>query len=208
MADTCCSGCKVTPETADSGRRRQILIAVLIINALMFVAEFGAGFWFHSTALQADSIDMLIDAIGFGFSLLAVQPSARAGAAFFSASFEFLLATGILCELGYQISVGATPVGRIMIMVSAVALAANALCTLLLMRFRHEGINMRAVWLCTRNDAIGNAATVLAGCIVLALNVAWPDWVAGGLIAALFIGTSLGVMREAWPQLGMAATSS
>jgi len=96
---------------------------------------------------------------------------------------------------------GAEPLAVIMISVGAVALAANVICAVLLMRFRDQDVNMRAMWLCTRNDAIGNAATLVAGGIVLATGFAWPDWLVGGLIAFLFIRTSIGVMREAWTEL-------
>jgi len=174
-----------------------------VINAVMFASELGAGLWAHSSALQADSIDMLIDAIGFGASLFALNRTAhaRARAGFLNASLELVLAGGILAQLAYQIMAGAEPLAVVMVSVGAVALAANITCALLLMQFRDQDINMRAVWLCTRNDAIGNAATLVAGGIVFGTGFAWPDWLVGGLIAFLFIRTSIRVMREAWAQL-------
>ncbi len=209
MGERCCSSCEVPPDSG-TGPRRRVLIGVLVINAAMFGGELGAGLLAHSSALQADSVDMLIDAVGFAVSLFALNRSAVASAraGFLNAFLEFLLAGGILAQLGYQIASGARPLGDVMMVVGAIALGANVVCALLLMRFRDQDINMRAVWLCTRNDAIGNAATLAAGALVTGIGLAWADWVVGGLIAALFLRTSVGVMREAWPQMRSMAASS
>lgn len=202
MADRCCSGCAEGLDAA-TGARRTVLIAVLLINAVMFAGELGAGLWAHSSALQADSLDMLMDAVVYGVSLFALTRTAqaRARAGLLNASLELLLAAGILAQLAHQILMGAQPLGLFMMGVGAVALAANAGCGALLMRFRREDINMRAVWLCTRNDAIGNAATLAAGAAVMVWGLPWPDWIVGALIALLFIRTSIGVMREAWGEM-------
>lgn len=84
-----------------------------------------------------------------------------------------------------------------MIGMGLVALLANLASAGLLMRYRHEDINMRAMWMCTRNDAIGNAATVGAGFLVFSFGVPWPDWIVGALVALLFGYTAIGVLREA-----------
>lgn len=198
-ATGCCAACSADIDLGQ-GQRRSALITVLVINAVMFAGELGAGLWAHSSALQADSIDMLIDAIGIGASLFALNrtATARARAGFTNASLELVLAAAILVQLAFQIAYGILPQGGIMLVVGAMALAANMSCAWLLMRFRHEDISMRALWLCTRNDAIGNAATVVAGVIVLAGGWAWPDWLVGALIACLFIRTSVGLMRDSW----------
>lgn len=198
MADHCCSGCTEELQ-AGTGARRNVLIAVLLINAVMFAGELGAGLWAHSSALQADSVDMLMDAVVYGVSLAALNRTslARARAGLLNGSLELVLAAGILAQLAHQIVAGAQPLGLFMIVVGAIALTANAGSAALLMRFRREDINMRAVWLCTRNDAIGNAATLAAGAAVLAWGVPWPDWIVGALIALLFIRTSVGVIRDA-----------
>lgn len=199
MADGCCSSCS-TDLGGAGGPRRRVLTIVLLINAVMFAAELGAGLWAHSSALQADSIDMLVDAIGFAASLFALNRTAqaRARAGFLNASLELVLGAGILAQLGHQVVSGAAPLGEFMIGVGAAALVANVTSGVLLMRFRDDDINMRAVWLCTRNDAIGNAATLVAGAAVMAWGLPWPDWLVGALIAGLFVRTSVGVMREAW----------
>lgn len=202
MADHCCSSCAEGLE-AGSGARRNVLIAVLLINAVIFVGELGAGLWAHSSALQADSVDMLMDAVVYGISLFALSSPAhaRARAALVNGSLQLVLAAGILGQLAHQILLGAEPMAPFMIIVGAVALAANFSVAGLLMRFRREDINMRAVWLCTRNDVIGNAATLIAGAVVLTLATPWPDWMVGALIALLFVRTSIGVMRDAWGEM-------
>lgn len=202
MADDCC-GCSAGDLSQATGAQRRALIAALAINAVMFVAEMGVGLWAHSSALQADSVDMLIDAVGLGIGLFALNRTltARARAGFVNAFIELTLAAGIGAQLIHQILIGALPVASVMIGMGCVALIANLGSAGLLMRYRHQDINMRAMWLCTRNDAIGNAATAGAGVLVLVFGVPWPDWVVGALVALLFAYTAIGVLRDVWGQL-------
>lgn len=202
MSEGCCGGGSGGMK-AESGAQRNALVIVLLINAVMFGAELGAGLWAHSSALQADSIDMLVDAVGLGISLFALNRTAlaRARAGFANAALELVLAAGILFQLARQIITGAEPLGWAMMAVGGVAMAANVANGLLLMRYRHRDVNMRAIWLCTRNDAIGNAATLAAGACVLAVGIGWPDWIVGALIALLFVRTSLGLLRETWGEM-------
>lgn len=185
------------PETV--GRQRGVLYVALAINLLMFGFELAAGLWARSTALQADSIDMFLDAVGFAISLFALYRSARmrALAGLSNGVLEGLLGLVVLAEVGWLAVSPVTPVGPVMMAVAAIALIANAGCGVLLMRFRHEDINMRAVWLCTRNDAVGNAGTIAAGALVLWLHVKWPDLVMGAAIGLLLVQTSKGVVRDA-----------
>ena len=205
MAESCC-GCSAGDLSEASGGQRRALIAALVINAVMFVAEMSVGLWAHSSALQADSVDMLIDAVGLGIGLFALNRTlrARTRAGFTNALIELVLAAGIGAQLIHQIVTGALPVATIMIGMGFIALLANLASAGLLMRYRHQDINMRAMWLCTRNDAIGNAATVVAGGLVLVFNVPWPDWIVGALVALLFGYTAVGILREA---SGQAATA-
>lgn len=196
----CCAG--DGRELAASPRRR-VLYAVLVINAVMFGLELAAGLWAGSTALLADSLDMLADALVFGVSLWAVARGARARAAagLSNAALEGLLGLAVLAQVGYHVVVPVSPMGVVMMAVSAVALAANAGCGVLLLGFRHEDINMRAVWLCTRNDALGNAGTIVGGALVLLLGSKWPDLVVGGGMAFLLVRTAVSVGRESWSEL-------
>jgi len=196
----CCAA--ESRELAASPRRR-VLYAVLAVNAVMFGVELMAGLRAGSTALLADSLDMLADALVFGVSLWAVArgAQARAAAGLSNAVLEGLLGLAVLAQVGYHVAVPVSPLGVVMMAVSAVALAANAGCGVLLLGFRHEDINMRAVWLCTRNDALGNAGTIVGGALVLLLGSKWPDLVIGGAMALLFVRTAVSVGRESWGQL-------
>ncbi len=196
-------GCSAGDLSQASKSQRRALIAALAINSVMFVIEMSIGLWAHSSALQADSVDMLIDALGLGIGLFALNRTlhARARAGFVNACIELALAVGIGAQLIHQILIGALPEAAFMISMGFVAMLANLGVAGLLMRYRHQDINMRAMWMCTRNDAIGNAATIGAGVLVLIFGVPWPDWVVGALVALLFAYTAIGVLREAWGEL-------
>ncbi|MDA3922289.1 MAG: cation transporter [Salinisphaera sp.] len=202
MADNCC-GCAAGDLSQAAGAQRRALIAALWINAVMFVAELSVGLWAHSSALQADSVDMLIDAVGLGIGLVALNrtATARARAGLTNAAIELLLALAIGAQLIHQIVAGAHPVAVFMIGMGLIALIANLVSAGLLMRYRRDDISMRALWLCTRNDAIGNAATIGAGALVMAFGLPYPDWIVGALVALLFAWTAIGVLREAWAEL-------
>lgn len=185
------------------GDRRRILYFVLTINLLMFGFELAAGLWANSTALLADSLDMLADALVYVVSLWAVSRGLRprAFAALSNAALEGLLGLAVLAQVGYHIVTPVVPVGNAIMIVAGIAMTANSVCGALLLRFRHDDINMRAVWLCTRNDVLGNAGTILAGALVLVLGSKWPDLVIGGLLAMMLIRTSAGVGRDAYYRL-------
>lgn len=201
MADCCC-----TPTSTNAvldPRQRRILWLVLALNLAMFVAEFAGGLWAGSSALLGDSVDMLLDAIVYGVSLAALGRSARmrAGAGLLNGILQLGLGLVVLATVAHHLAFGVQAVGPAMMVVAALALAVNLLCAGLLMGYRHQDINMRSLWLCTRNDAVGNAATIAAGGLVTALAAAWPDWLLGGLLAVLLLRTAVGVMREAVTEL-------
>lgn len=200
-SDECNCG-SVATAALNAGRRRALVWA-LAINAAMFVGEFGFGLLARSSALQADSVDMLIDALAYAVSLIALNRSSRwrAAAGFSNAALELVLAVGIVLGTLYRSGQGITPDAALMLPVAAVALCANLGVAALLLQHRDADINMRAVWLCTRNDVLGNAATLLAGGLVLLLGSPWPDWIVGLLLAALIARTSVTVLRDAWAGL-------
>lgn len=185
------------------GDRRRILYFVLTINLLMFGFELAAGLWANSTALLADSLDMLADALVYVVSLWAVSRGfrSRAFAALSNAVLEGLLGLAVLGQVGYHIVTPVTPVGSAIMIVAGIAMTANSVCGTLLLRFRQDDINMRAVWLCTRNDVIGNAGTLVAGTLVFVLGSKWPDLVIGGLLAMVLMRTAVGVGRDAFYRL-------
>ena len=198
----CCNdkGCEL-----DSLRARQgsVLKTVLVINAVMFLVEAGAGLWANSTALLADSLDMLGDTLVYGFSLYVLAKGARWQAV--SAMFKGLIMAGfglvVLGEALYKFFYPVTPVAEVIGIVGGLALAANSVCLWLLWRHRSDDINMHSVWLCSRNDIIANCSVLLAAAGVWLAASGWPDIVVGLAIAALFLRSAFHVIFRAAGQL-------
>lgn len=198
-----CGCCTIDPVYAADVRRRRVLYVVLGINMAMFGFELAAGLWAGSTALQADALDMLADSLVYVISLLAITRGVRvrAFAGLSNGVLEGLLGLAVLAQVAWHAVSPLAPVGPAIMIVAAIAMLANGVCAALLLRFRHEDINMRAVWLCTRNDALGNAGTILAGALVILLHSKWPDLIVGAVLAVLFIHTATRVGREAVREL-------
>ena len=178
MADC---GCSVELEPKE---QRRVLITLLSINALMFVVEIVTGLLAASTGLIADSLDMLADAMVYGVALYAVGAtlSAKVRAAYLSAFFQIALAVGVAIEIARRVIWGSSPEPTLMVVISLVALAANALCLVLISRHREGGVHMRASWIFSRNDVIANAGVILAGFLVYQLGSRWPDLIIGSII--------------------------
>jgi Co/Zn/Cd efflux system component len=189
--------------------QRRVLHIVLWLNSLMFVAEFGFGIAAHSTALLADSVDMVGDAIVYGFSLYAIARGTvwHARVALLKGLIMAAFGIGVLVEVMHKIVAGIVPSSEVMSVVGFVALAANAFCLLLLSRHRDDDINMRSAWLCSRNDVIANASVLLAAGGVALSCSGWPDILIGLAIAALFGNSAIGVIRDARRQLRPAVVS-
>jgi len=188
--------CEIRPVHA---QQRRVLRVVLWINLGMFVAELVAGLIAHSTALLADSVDMLGDAIVYGFSLyvIARAPLWQHRAALLKGLIMAGFGIGIAAEVASKLARGLTPEAGIMWAVAVVALVANAYVLALLWRHRADDINMRSAWLCSRNDVIANGGVLLAALGVGWSGSAWPDILVGLAIAALFATSAAGVIREA-----------
>jgi len=206
-------GCSDTAErfSAIANREQQrVLVIVLAINALLFVGEFGAGWWAGSTALQADSLDSLGDASVYALSLYVVARSLRwrAGAAVVKGVIQGLFGLMVLAEVARKAVFGAVPDAPIMAVVAAIAFAANLTCFVLLTRFRHRDINLRSVWLCSRNDLVNNLGVIAAAGAVAWLGQGWPDLLVGALVALLFLHTSFEVLRTAIRQLRQPAPAA
>lgn len=191
-------GCGCQPPAPAPGRQR-VLWIVMWVNAAMFAAEFGAGLWARSTALQADALDMLADALVYALSLWALARGSRARAvtALGSASLQAVLGLSVLGQVLHHLWQPLAPLAAPMMGFAALALAANALCAVLLLRFRHEDVNMHAVWVCTRNDVLGNAGTLLAGALVAFTASRWPDLLVGTALALWLLRSALRVAMRA-----------
>lgn len=196
--DACCEVRTDIPE-----RQRHVLRLVLWINTTMFVVELGAGLLAHSTALLADSVDMLGDAIVYAFSLYVVGRGIvwPARAALLKGAIMAAFGLAVVLEVALKIARGLVPDADLMGGVGVLALAANAACLALLWRRRGDDINMRSVWLCSRNDVVANLAVLVAAAGVHLTGSAWPDIVVGLLIAAMFGRSALDVIRAARREL-------
>lgn len=193
MAKNC--GCAIEHE-----EEKKLLIIVLVINALMFFVEFAAGWLAQSSALLADSLDMLADASVYAISFYAVGKAKilRANAALATGSLQLLLGVGILLDVVRKIWLGAMPEPSTMGIIGLIALIANVTCFILLWRHRNSEINLRASWICSRNDMFANFGVIVAGGLVIFTGTPYPDWVVGALIAALIIHSALGIIRSAF----------
>ncbi len=199
------TGCReCTPRRPALGSQRRVLFVVLAINFVMFAVEVAAGWRAESIALQADALDFLGDSANYAIALFVLERSLawRAGSAF--AKGALMLGFGLLLAGAsvYHALVGSQPEAPVMGAVGALALVANVTSALLLFRFRGEDANLRAVWLCSRNDAIGNLAVLAAASGVLLSGTPWPDLLVGLVMAALAVWAGRAVMRQARAELG------
>lgn len=195
--ENCCED-KAREITALRESHGRVLWIVLVINAVMFLVEGGAGLLAHSTSLLADALDMLGDALVYGFSLFVLMRSTRwqTGAAFAKGGFMLVFGLGVFAEALYKIAHPVMPGVKTMGVIGAVALAANLVCFFLLYRHRADNLNMSSTWICSRNDLIANVGVLFAAAASYMLSSRWPDITVGAIIAALFVMSAVGVMRD------------
>lgn len=195
-------GCNQTADTLSrerDGARRRVLWVVLVINLALFLGEFGAGWWADSSALQADSLDSLGDALVYGLSLAVIGGTLRqrSKAVFLKGGIQALFGVLVLVEVVRRAWLGGEPLAPIMAVAASIALVGNLACFGLLMRFRSDDMNMRSVWLCSRNDLVNNVGVIAAAGLVAWLHSPWPDLVIGTLVALLFLRTAATVLSGA-----------
>ena len=181
---------------------RRVLIVVMILNAMMFVLEFGAGLIADSAALMADSVDMLGDALVYGISLYALDRSLRwrAGSALIKGGFILLLGLGVIVEIVIKIIWGEPPVSSLMLVFGTMALIANLSCVGLLWPYRRHDVNLSSTFECSRNDVLANIGVIAAATLVSITASPWPDIAIAAVIAFLFFRSAIKVTRDAWPQ--------
>jgi cation diffusion facilitator family transporter len=189
--------CEVRPDIPE--RQRRVLQVVLAINVVMFLIEFVSGVLANSTALLADSVDMLGDAIVYGFSLYVVARGVvwQARAALLKGLIMAGFGVGVLAEVSTKLVRGTVPTAEVMGGIGLLALLANATCLLLLWRHRTEDINMRSAWICSRNDVLGNVGVLVAAAAVALTGSPWPDIIIGLAVAGVFGRSAIQVIREA-----------
>lgn len=194
--DSCCSGKKSEELALLRGKQATVLKIVMGINFTMFFIEFGSGFFSRSTALMADSLDMLGDAIVYGFSLYVLHKSEklRAIAALIKGILILVFGLTVLGEATHKLFHDIVPAAQTMGVIGVLALGANSICLFLLHKHRNDDINLRSTWICSRNDIISNVGVLVAAILVDFTETKWPDIIFGFVIALLFL-------RSAWPIL-------
>jgi len=180
----------------------RVLWTVIGLNATMFVVEMVTGHLAGSQALQADALDFLADTVTYGLSLAVIGASlrTRATAALFKGLSLSLMALWVLGSTVYQTLILGLPSAELMGGIGLLALATNLASVLLLLRYKDGDANVRSVWLCSRNDAIGNVAVMLAALGVWGTSTAWPDLVVAGMMVAIFCTSSVQILRQAWAE--------
>ena len=201
--DHCNSGAAAAATATADPRYRRILWVALLVNATKFVVELGAGARSGSASLLADAIDFLGDAANYGLSLwvLAMALAWRARAALFKGASMLAFGVFVIGRVAWGALQGVPPEPITMGSVGLLALAANLGVAVLLYAWREGDANMRGVWLCTRNDALGNLAVMGAALGVLGTGTAWPDLVVAAIMAGLAISGGWAVIRHARQEL-------
>jgi Co/Zn/Cd efflux system component len=201
--------CGPAPAAALDTKYRRVLWAALAINAAMFAIEVAMGLAAGSMSLQADALDFLGDAANYaiGLAVLGLSLRRRAQAALVKGVSMAVFGLWVAGNTAWSAIVLETPDASIMGGVGLLALAANIAVAAMLYRHRNGDSNRRSVWLCSRNDAIGNVAVVLAASGVFATGTAWPDLLVAAIMAALALAASVSVIRQASGELRHAAHS-
>ena len=181
----------------------RVLWIALVVNALMFLLDVAAGVASGSVSLLADAIDFAGDAGNYALSLavLSMGLAARAKAALFKAACMLLFGLLVLARAAWGAYAGEAPEPLTMGVVGVLALVANVGVAVLLYAYREGDANMRSVWLCTRNDAIGNLAVLLAALGVFGTGTRWPDLLVAAVMAVLALSAGLSVLRQARQEL-------
>lgn len=186
-----------------SAAYRRVLWIVIAINAAMFVVEMVAGQLAGSQALQADALDFLGDSVTYTITLFVIGMPLmwRARAALFKGISLGLMGLWVLGSTLYHVLILGVPQAEIMGAIGLLAFTANIVSVLLLMKYREGDANVRSVWLCSRNDAIGNLAVVVAASGVWATSTAWPDLIVAGIMASLFLWSATQIIMQSMAEL-------
>jgi Co/Zn/Cd efflux system component len=183
-------------------RYKRILWTVIALNGVMFLTEMAAGQLAGSQALKADALDFLGDTVTYGLSLAVIGATlrTRATAALFKGLSLSLMALWVLGSTIYHALILGLPSAKLMGVIGLLALAANLASVLLLMRYKDGDANVRSVWLCSRNDAIGNVVVMVAALGVWGTSTAWPDLAVAALMAGIFCTSSAQILRQGWTE--------
>lgn len=201
MSAGCCGHQAKFDGVSDDYRRR--LWLVIAINAAMFFVEMTAGALSGSQALKADALDFAADAATYGLSLAVIGASLRlrAQAALAKGVSLFLMALWVFGSTAWNVLVLGLPQAEVMGVIGFLALAANLASVLILVAYKDGDANVRSVWLCSRNDAIGNVAVMAAALGVWGTATAWPDLIVAAIMAGLFLWSSAQILGQSLAEL-------
>lgn len=192
------SGCGCGTEQAES-LEKKTLIALLSINAFMFIVELVLGWLAQSTGLIADSLDMLADAAVYGLSLYAVGKGIvkQVKVARVSGYLQIILGFSVLVEVLRRVVFGSEPQSTLIITIGAVALLANIICLALISKHKEGGVHMRASWIFSTNDVIANLGVIISGVLVAIVGNRYPDLIVGSIISIVVIRGGIKILQEA-----------
>lgn len=195
----CCHGGVPVFDGMDA-RYKRVLWTVIALNATMFVTEMAAGHVAGSQALQADALDFFADTVTYGLSLAVIGASlrVRAGAALLKGISLSIMALWVFGMTVYHTLVLGVPRAEVMGVIALFALGANVASVMLLRPYKDGDANVRSVWLCSRNDAIGNVVVMVAALGVWGTATKWPDLMVAAFMAAVFLTSSVQILRQAW----------
>lgn len=186
--------------------KRRILWIVLWVNLIVFGGQLTAAIFAHSTALLADSIDMIGDAIAYGISIYVISRGevALAKAALCKGVIIALFATMVFIDALLKVFILETvPSSSLMLIFSLIGLCANGFCLWILTKDRNSDINMRSVWLCARNDIIGNISVLITAYLVYVFQSRWPDVIVGTILAIVLLHSAYNIIRLANNKLSL-----
>lgn len=197
MSARCCHAEKAS--AINTTRYRRVLWAALVINAVMFLVEIVSGMVAGSVSLQADALDFLADAANYGISLfvLSAALTVRARASLFKGGSMLLFGIWVAGSTGWHAWQGTVPDVVTMGFVGLAALLANLIVLVLLWAYREGDSNMRSVWLCSRNDVIGNVAILLAALGVFGTGAGWPDIIVAAIMSTLALQSGWLIVKQA-----------
>lgn len=203
MVGGCCSGSQNNTEKLNDAAWRRVLWVALVINAAMFGVEIVAGVTAGSASLKADALDFLGDAANYAISLgvAGMALAWRARAAMAKGVSILLFGMWVLGNTVWMATQGIVPAAETMGVVGVIAIVANLACAAMLWRHREGDANRRSVWICSRNDAIGNIAVVAAALGVFGTGTGWPDIAVAAIMAALALSGGWQIIRQARDEL-------
>ena len=189
-------GCEIE---AKGKKQTRVLLILLSINAFMFIAEITFGIISESTALIADSLDMLADATVYGIGLYAVGRStlAKIKAAYVSGIFQILLGLSVAVDIVRRLIWGSDPVSMLMISIGIIALIANTICLILISKHKEGEVHMRASWIFSKNDVIANLGIIVGGFLVYVLDSRLPDLIVGLAITLIVVRGGIHILKDA-----------